>query len=247
MDTISEALDRKRKELASNTALKKVLEKEKNNDFYYTCYENPKEKPFMMVLQNPGFDKPENETDPQPFKNWIMGKQKKCFSKIISLLRKYYPIEKAKYMKYNILVDNYIKYNEYVENDFFTDFYVTDLIKIRGSTRYADIIYKYEKDFFNSILEKEIFEVKPKILFTFSSRTWDFLRSKYEINPIKKIENFKQSSITDIHGHLFSIKLDRTQSYLIPLAFPSGGQTHYLRNSYFDYLEEGLKNISFSK
>jgi hypothetical protein len=219
----------------------------------YDIYQEPRKKDWMIILQNPGENKlpiPDSEA----FKQWMKTKQKTSFKQILGEIKKLFESNYA-FSKYSISDDR--DYEKYVNEDFFNDFHVTDLVKINAPMGVLDIILKHQKEKWLNILKKEISFVQPKYILTFSKRTWEAIRSMYTLNTLNSLNNpyisnmskqdNKKLTITKVHGICYQIMGNRYKCNIIPLAFlPGSGQNNPLRNSYSDYLREGLMEAQIS-
>jgi hypothetical protein len=124
-------------------------------------------------------------------------------------------------------------------------------VKCRASTKELEDDY-FDKCFEN-FLKKEIDYLEPKLIFAFSSRTWNILKEKMDkienienAPPIKECETKGrryEPTLVQAHGYLYSYG---NKQFIIPLAHMSKRLLQfYLRNSYFDYLADGLKSLQF--
>jgi uracil-DNA glycosylase len=134
-------------------------------------------------------------------------------------------------------------FEQYVNSyKYLDDFYFTDLIKCRVETKKLD----KEKDCydrcFDSFLEFEMEYVKPKLIFAFSTRTWQTLKNRITMSIVNK-ENNDNLTLAKVHGYLFKA-IDK-DCFIIPLFHMSQRSfNNLLRDSYFDYLKEGLKKFT---
>ena len=210
----------------------------------YSLPDGKKRQPYMFIMQNPGMGRKKDykkEIDDiknakgglekvNQFKRYLivwLKKNSNFMTNFLNLLKKYQLI-------------TFDDVNAYIEDRFLKDFYVTDLVKCRADTNWLGTNRKRgEIDpsvCFNKFLKEEITKVKPKLIFLFSSRAWDVF---------KKIYNLSTEKLKNAHGNLFKIK---DGAYIIPLAHFSQRQfNNYLRDSYFDYLEEGIKAYTSKK
>lgn len=128
---------------------------------------------------------------------------------------------------------------ELVENVYFTD-----CVKCESN----DKDFKYHRDHAATAayLREELALLKNAVLIISSGGpAWDKVRELMNgLSPIdwryrhlRANEPRTGSNLMDVHGVLFE---DRTRGrFVIPLTFP-GGRPNALRNSYIEYLEEGL-------
>jgi hypothetical protein len=155
-------------------------------------------------------------------------------------------------------------YNEYIENRFLEDFYVTDLFKYKVSTTKLDnALYgksekneKFRKNLMK-ILEKEIKDVNPNIIFTFSTRTWEtfytYFKKKNMIEegflekPKESREKTQDTSkdflrkVSKVHGLTFKLTISGKKIIVIPLChFSKRFYNILIRDSYFRYFRESL-------
>lgn len=142
--------------------------------------------------------------------------------------------------KNNIPISNYVSNQDLSNNNVLEDFLFTDVVKCRAKT---NDITPYTHVCFKNYLEKELEYVgKGKLIFVFSSRAWNQIYDKY-LKPNSDSDTKINFKITNSHGRLFYSSI--LESYFIPLAHFSRTQfNNYLRNSYFDYFEEGLAEYS---
>jgi len=223
----------------------------RSNDRYSFAIYSKKIEPrdFMIIMQNPGDpDKDEikaikkSESDLEAIeenikamKKWIENKKNKEFwDSFISNLNKIQELQDLK-------KDNILDY-----------FHITDLIKKRAYTHKVDEKKGYEESVEDilknqakrkesyELLENEIKEVNPKLIFAISTRTWDNLKEIYKDKIIAVKNNKLNCKVTRAHGYLF--KVGKEGPYIIPLAHFSG-QNNFLRDSYFKYLKEGINRF----
>jgi hypothetical protein len=218
--------------------------------FYYTQKNAQSDFKYIIVLQNPGLIRGDLQENPeykalstaqnnvdfvaimQKFLVLWLKNQNFCFlEKFLEIL------EDKKLIKYDKL-EKYLDLDE--ENNFFSDFLVTDLVKCRAETR--NIRNRHINTCAERYLCKELENyAKEKLIFSFSSRTWGFICDQYNPRSLHKSENNNHRVVND-HGFLFEIKSGNLNTHIIPLAHFSQTQfNNYLRNSYFDYLCAGLK------
>ncbi len=115
---------------------------------------------------------------------------------------------------------------------------MTDLIKYRVKTKNIDD--KHCKAGFKNHLKKELEYIDPKLIFVFSSNTWDTIKEKIDIEPID--DKVDVDNVASNHGYLFRTNHTSIDTYIIPLThFSMVSYSNTLRNSYFDYLKEGIK------
>jgi hypothetical protein len=209
----------------------------------YYFDQDAKKSKYIMVMQNPGlpsawqnfeeckdYSKIKEGDDFVPnmqryLIKWLKDKNPHFYKPFFESLREYGLI------CYNDL-------DKYLADDFFSDFLVTDLVKCRAKTENIkkDYIEKCAGDY----LCKELECYAPrKLIFAFSSRTWEFLSLRFLVEKL----NGDERRVSNVHGMLF--KSNILNAHLIPLAHFSQRQfNNYLRNSYFDYLKEGLRDYN---
>jgi hypothetical protein len=136
-----------------------------------------------------------------------------------------------------------IKYDDldaYLKGQFFSDFLFMDLVKCRADTDEIKDVH-IDTCTQNYLYNELAMYGKNKLIFAFSSRTWEQICSEFiqELKP-------QERKVSNVHGRLY--RSDTLPAYFIPLAHFSQRQyNNYLRNSYFDYLEEGIKKYSAIK
>jgi uracil-DNA glycosylase len=221
----------------------------KNQYCFYGITGKPK---YMIIMQNPGL--PKNSKD---YKNEVLELEKeKEFAAKIEIWQKYF---KKWVVKNKVFFEEFFEnlkkfglikfdsFQTYVEHQMFNDFYVTDAVKCRASTK--ELKDDHFDKCFKNFLKKEIDYLNPKLIFAFSSRTWNILKEKMDkmeniekAPPIKECEakgHKHEPTLVQAHGYLYSRGNER---FIIPLAHMSKRQLQfYLRNSYFDYLPDGLE------
>jgi uracil-DNA glycosylase len=132
-----------------------------------------------------------------------------------------------------------ISWVEYVESGgFFDDFYLADVVKYRtDSHRPAQRNASYHE-----LLQDELTAISPEIVFVFGGDAWSLVRSQMDPVPLDGIDG-DASKVTEAHGYPFRIE-EPVETLVIPLVHFSGRVYHsLLRNSYFDYLEDGLRSL----
>lgn len=157
--------------------------------FYYEPKDAKKSK-YIIVMQNPGLPK-----------NWKNSEEYQALSRIeghgfISTSKKYLiqwlRKENANFCKdffavlrkYGLI--QFDDFDEYLENNFLSDFIVTDLVKCRAGTE--EINSENIKICSNRFLYNEIEHYgKNRLIFAFSSRTWEFLYSKFIVGGVLSI------------------------------------------------------------
>jgi hypothetical protein len=159
-------------------------------------------------------------------------------------------------------IDSLDDYKPYITNHFLEDFYVTDLFKYRVSTGKLDnALYGKKKEHFKvnlmKTLENEIEQVRPNIIFIFSSRTWGTFYEYFKNNNSIKIigerpsklaeedENLKEedeNKVTKVHGLMFELKIRDKKIIVIPLChFSPNCYNKLIFDSYFRYFRKRIE------
>jgi hypothetical protein len=205
--------------------------------FYYK-QENVSKAKFLIIMQNPGF--PKNKWYDGEYDDLLRANDNNVIDLhrkwLLVWLRKINPHFFTEFIKvlrsYNLI--NYDLTNDDIfDNSFLSDFIFTDLVKCRSTT--ADID-SFSIDCFNNYLKEELEMIgKNKLIFTFSTRTWEIIYKNYIGEDYSN-----DKKVTKVHGKVFySAKLN---SHFIPLVHFSQTQfNNYLRNSYFYYFSEGIE------
>lgn len=219
--------------------------------FYYSNYHIEKTK-FVFIMQNPAIppDWPGSEDynvlptfsndgdfieyNRNSLFDWLNGKNSPFLKPFL------------KHLKSNGLIsyDHSSHTIEQLREFILRDFLFTDLVKCRAETKQTN---KHFMNCYHEYLSKEIKTIcKNKLIFAFSSRTWKVIYealSPYQIETAGDSEIIShKKNLANVHGSLFFI--EELNSHLIPLVHFSQTQFYnYLRNSYFDYFDEGLKEF----
>lgn len=133
--------------------------------------------------------------------------------------------------------------------DLIENAYFTDCVKCEPKKAASGQIdkknLKYHKTHTAGCLRDEFALLQRAVLFiTLGGEAWDTIRqlvpdlaplSRVEWQHMRAGEPRTNSNLTDVHGVLFK----GAKKSVIPLCFPRG-QTNALRNSYLEYLKEGL-------
>jgi len=160
-------------------------------------------------------------------------------------------------------------YIEYIRKHFLKDFYVTDLFKYKVSTvKLGKALYgrnKNKQEFredLMEILEEEIREVEPDIIFTFSTRTWEtfytyfeskcMIKERFLEEPKELTEKTKDrrrdflKKVSKVHGLTFELTAVNGKTIIvIPLChFSSRYYNNLIQDSYFRYFRESLDKNS---
>ena len=217
--------------------------------FYYSEAE-VREARFIMIMQNPGQGTDYATTDEnielihatsnnfieinqKYLLKWLRGKNKAFIKPFINKLKEHGLVS------YSFSEDgNY-------ENSLLKDFLFTDVVKCRATTSETK---EYVDTCFNNYLVHELkLFGENKLIFVFGTRAWTTIYKHDEFVDKTKSDNHKQMHlVSQAHGFLFPSKIPNT--FFIPLSHFSQTQFNkFLRNSYFDYLEQGLKQYSEQK
>lgn len=127
----------------------------------------------------------------------------------------------------------------YIEQGrFFDDFYLADIVKYRTDSH----SHNQRLASYRGYLRDELQYVDPELMFVFGGDAWSLLRSQMDITPVDTLD-IDSSKVTEAHGYPFNITTP-VETTVIPLVHFSGRVYHsLLRDSYFDYLEEGLATV----
>ena len=201
-----------------------------------------------MLMQNPGIGSKLNkeklkdskkqfknyekkfEFDTNSLNNWILSDiYYKFFETFFKLLKSKGLISFNKF-------DDYIK-----SGDLYNDVYFFDVVKCKKNTENVSKCNLTNCP--NKFLYKEfnLFN-KLEFIFVFGARTWDVFKKKFpKTELVDKDLKIKSKTVTQIHGYLYKSDIGGRELYVIPLVHMSPRIfNNLLRNSYFDYLEEGL-------
>lgn len=125
----------------------------------------------------------------------------------------------------------------YLRGDFFDDFVLTDVVKYRVSTGEIDGGVKGNAEVsYDEYLYPELEALDPDLIFSFGSRCWKVLLRNLDLDAVGDGE--LTDTVTNAHGHAFR----SDDWYVIPLTHFSGRNT-FLRDSYYEYLSEGIEQI----
>jgi len=208
-----------------------------NGDLPLTIYQDRPEEhinKIMLIFMNPskgnGIMDEVDECARDGFINWLQQKRF-FFHRFIETLKKHitgsYHFKRVDFDDITLdSFDNYVKLN------FFEDFYVTDFVKLRLNTSEMreSLKLKTIKTRWSGLLQEEIRLVSPPLTMSFGANAWESLRKLVQ-PELDKIP------VTKVHGNLYNITGD---VHYIPLAFIPGASS-YLKDSYFMYLNEGLR------
>lgn len=137
-----------------------------------------------------------------------------------------------------ISFDSY--WGDYVNsNEFFDDFYMTDIIKYRAP---GSAVGSPEVDIaFREQLRPELEAIDPDLIFAFGNRAWNPVREKLQAEPVEETD-IDESKITQLHGHLHRTK-SVIDTHVLPLGHMStqfyGAQLS--KQKYMSRLEKGLQ------
>ncbi|WML43135.1 hypothetical protein [Neobacillus sp. PS3-40] len=230
------------------------------NTFERIYYQQRSTPHIAFILQNPGspnkkdkeqLDKIKNESSEfkasfhtKGLKNWLLDNGKgntEYFYKFFRLLYKSKLIETA--------ISEIDDFRDYVNNDnLFNDVYFTDAVKCVGKTKDMDKLVDVFDNCVNSYLVKEFSLLENlEYIFVFSTRGWNAFRNifnEYECVSNPSLDNF---TVAQSHGYVFNVNISNEHERIvkaIPLTHMSKtNRNNTLRDSYFDYLEEGLNYI----
>jgi len=213
--------------------------------FYYS-HEDAKKSKFVIVMQNPGLPQQWRESD--EYKDMSKANKNNFVAHMQTHLIDWLKVNRRfaegffKALSENKLI-HYGNLEEYLEKQFLSDFLVTDLVKCRAETK--TLKEEHIKTCAKFYLSKEIQSYgRGKLIFAISSRTWEFLRTKFNAKQVRPRfvgeAHDDDQTVAKAHGKLF--RSEALNSYFIPLAHFSQRQfNNYLRDSYFEYLKDGLK------
>ncbi|WP_445478298.1 hypothetical protein ACULLL_18820 [Lysinibacillus irui] len=173
-------------------------------------------------------------------KKWLLGSyNKEFFLKFFSLLGLFNLIQ--------IQIKSHAELMNYINSgDIYNDIYFTDGLKCRGRT--SDFKPEHYKYCFSKYTKREISRLPNlKLIFVFSTRTWDSFYNEFSPVQIQEF-NTESMKVTQVHGLVFktNIKMEGDNSdkkvHVIPLVHMSPNtRNNTLRNTYFEFLNEGLK------
>ncbi|MBI4316448.1 MAG: hypothetical protein HY679_10960 [Chloroflexi bacterium] len=216
--------------------------------FYYS-HEDAKKSKFVMVMQNPGLPRQWRESDEyeqmsMANKNSFVGLMQKYLIQWLTDNRRFAE-GFFKALSENKLI-HYGNLEEYLEKQFLSDFLVTDLVKCRAETE--KLKKEHIKTCAELYLSRELQNYgRGKLIFAISSRTWEFLGTEFNAKQVRLRfvgeAHDDDQKVAKAHGKLF--RSEALNSYFIPLAHFSQRQfNNYLRDSYFEYLKDGLKEYA---
>lgn len=130
----------------------------------------------------------------------------------------------------------------YVKDEFFDNFYMTDLVKYCVTTK--EIKKQHRSESYEKQLRHELEYIDLDLVFSFSSRRWKTLYEQVStISPVSE-QAPESDSVSNCHGYLYRAE-EPLDCHIIPLSHYSKQiYGHYLRDSYFNYLREGLDDFN---
>lgn len=204
-------------------------------------YQLHKKAKIGMMMQNPGGDprkkirnkEEENfinkiNIETEDLKTWLLNRTNNSF------FSSFFKMLKPELIRFQ-------NFDDYVTSgNIFADVYFFDAVKCRCKTK------KLKDKHFNTCM-KNYFNREMKllenleVLFIFSTRTWEAFKRMYSPKFLDNDVSLRGLKVTHCHGYLFSAKINKKEIYVIPLVHMSPvSYNKTLRNSYFDYLKEGL-------
>lgn len=249
-ELLEEAIESSEKKLTEENVDYSENDIKKFASTFYYDWERDSKPEYIFLIQNPGtlqkarhfgeeVDKLRKSSTPiervrinrEYFKRWLLEKNKNFSEKFLDTLEE------------NNLISPELEWEEYIgEGDFFRDFYATDLVKYRVKTgKIKPKKGENAESAFDNHLKEEILALRPKLVFVFGSRSWRIIKRKMKPVSVEEEIEENEDAVTKIHGHLFESK-EILETYLIPLAHFSQ-RNHFLRNSYFEYLKEGVSKF----
>jgi len=204
-----------------------------------------KRQKYMMILQNPGgkslldFEIDEivksgdwsryTEKTQGAFANWLAQSNGRFAESFFGVLKK------------NGLID-FESYRDYVDGRmFFDDFIVTDAVKCNADTKLVKQCH-IERCGDKFLRNEMLCNPQIDLIFSFSSRTWAYIVDRFKPEIISEENGSGGCSVrnvSDVHGYLFRLNNNKK---IIPLIhFSKRATSNCLRNSYYEYLDGGLK------
>jgi len=121
--------------------------------------------------------------------------------------------------------------------------YVTDVVKCSGLRRQTHKPTSHLDRTYAFLSQELALLEHMRLLVCFGLTSWDAIRAICQVSSLGCARVY--AGMTAVHGYPFAARLKSTgrQFHVIPLAFILG-QNQFLRNSYFDYLEEGLEVLA---
>jgi uracil-DNA glycosylase len=134
---------------------------------------------------------------------------------------------------------NYKDLETFLTNQIFNEIYFTDAIKCRVRT--GELRSEHFENCSGFLLQELKAADQLNLIFAFGARVWDFFLNKYSPQLMNDNVDIANKKITHVHGYLFKMNIDNRDYCIIPLLHMSPRiVNNLLRNSYFDYLEDGL-------
>jgi uracil-DNA glycosylase len=138
---------------------------------------------------------------------------------------------------------------------FYRKFFVTDLVKYWCDPE--DIKRNLEDPEYDrhitEHLKAEIKLAKPQLVLAFGRLVWDQLKKEFHPEPHQRLEGidpYRDKTVSNVHGFVFHAKPSSIDQdfFIIPLVHMSNNaRNRLLRDSYFEYLREGLRYYSSHK
>lgn len=138
-------------------------------------------------------------------------------------------------------------------DDLIGNVYFTDCVKCETKDEKE---FKYHRKHAARCICDEFALLKRAVLFiTLGGPAWDTIRGllgplspvAWDYQHLRSKEPKAESNLMDVHGVLFESRAHAATGrgrFVIPLTFP-GGRTNALRNSYLEYLKEGLAALNY--
>jgi uracil-DNA glycosylase len=202
----------------------------------YFTNENPK---IAFVMQNPGSEgKQEKEDIKGKTNSEMVYVWRKYLKKWIRRNNNFFDPFFQRLSEYKLI--NYKDFETFLTNQIFNEIYITDAIKCRVKT---EELRSENFDNCSGFLLQELRAANQlNLIFAFGARTWDWFLKKYAPQIINDNVDIANKKVTNAHGYLFKMNIDNQNYFIIPLLHMSPRiVNNILRNSYFDYLEDGLR------
>jgi uracil-DNA glycosylase len=136
----------------------------------------------------------------------------------------------------------YDSLEKYLDDEFYSDFVLTDVVKYRVSTSEIDGSRGGNAEAsYETFLNSELDALDPDLIFSFGSRCWQVLYRNLDLEPVDP-EDVLTDTVTNSHGYAF----EYDDGYVIPLTHFSGRNT-FLRNSYYEYLQSGIESFTSAR
>jgi len=206
-------------------------------------------KKLMFVMQNPavgesGLEDEEcqrinslQRTNPNYFSERIKMHQKYLAKWLQSKANKEFSEKFVEFLEHKEFWKSDKKCSDNYENHFISEFYVTDLFKLRMTTTNLDDYRKEsnkDQEWFN-LFKKEVKNCEPDYIFSFSSRTWKALFKIFKFPPLEK------KALRSNHGRKIQVSLDGKKYTLVPLYhFSPRIYNSLIEGSYWRYLDENF-------